>query len=376
MITIFYIGCGTGSTDNNFKLFLYKLFTTQYFWADKVSRHVTYYKYHTPQEMIDGLKYKQKDRWSMVTTKEQNENFLNQKSIGFGFSYSKLEDNSSIVVFVRINSPADKAGLKRGDILLKVDDKNLTIENIKEATLNIDKKSKFLIYRPTLDKNLTINILAQEYSFKVTKAILLRDNIGYMRLDSFTSKATEEIDSAFDFFKSQDITNLIIDVRYNSGGSIVTASILLDKLMRNVDNEVQFKLTWNKEYYAKNQIGRFETDSNSLDLDKIIFLTTGVTASASELVINALKPYKGDDIIIVGSKTHGKPVGMEGRTDGKYIYYLVNFVIANRDNFYDYFNGLDVTDGCFAPDDLTHQLGDSNESMLKKALFYIDNGQC
>ena len=184
MITIFYIGCGTGSTDNNFKLFLYKLFTTQYFWADKVSHHVTYYKYHTPQEMIDGLKYKQKDRWSMVTTKEQNENFLNQKSIGFGFSYSKLEDNSSIVVFVRINSPADKAGLKRGDILLKVDDKNLTIENIKEATLNIDKKSKFLIYRPTLDKNLTINILAQEYS-------LTHQDIGQM--DMYVRMYDEEI---------------------------------------------------------------------------------------------------------------------------------------------------------------------------------------
>jgi C-terminal peptidase prc len=373
-ISIIFVGCGADNRE--FQSFLYRLFTTQYFWADKIPHNISYYKYHSPEEMIEKLKYREKDRWSMVMTKRQNRNFLNQKSIGFGFSYIKLDSSIFIIMYIRINSPADKAGLKRGDILLKVNNRNPTIENIKDAIKNMESETQFLIYRTDLDRNLTINILAQEYTFKVVEATLIREDIGYMRLDSFTPNATEEINRAFDFFKSKSIKNLIIDIRYNRGGSIITASILLDKLMRDMDGEVQFKLTWNNAYQIKNQIGRFETDSNSLDLDKIIFLTTNITASASELVINALKPYKGDNIIIVGSRTHGKPVGMEGKLYRNYVYYLVNFVIANRDNFYDYFDGLEVTDGCSTPDDLTHQLGDSNESMLKKALFYIDNGHC
>jgi len=378
-IVFIYIGCGIDSSKDDYRFFLYRLFKTEYFWKDKVQRDSSYYLYSNPQEMIDGLKYKAKDRWSMVLTKSQNNNFLNQKATGFGFSYT-LENNNSTIVFVRIDSPANKAGIKRGDLLLKVDNKNITYQNILEATKNLDSNSQFLIYRPSIDKNITINITSQEYTFKVTSSsIVLSDigqEVGYLRLDSFTAEATEEIESAFDFFKSKNIQNLIIDMRYNSGGSIITASILLDKLLRDRDEEIQFSLRWNSDFQNKNEVGRFETDNNSLDLDKIIFLTSRATASASELVINALKPYKGSDIVLVGDRTYGKPVGMEGKTDGKYIFYLVNFVISNADGFYNYFNGLDVTNGCSAVDDLTHQLGDREESMLKKALFYIDNGRC
>jgi len=105
-------------------------------------------------------------------------------------------------------------------------------------------------------------------------------------------------------------------------------------------------------------------------------LTTKNTASASELVINAMKPYLGDNIVMLGDTTEGKPVGMEGKTDGTYIYYLINFVIENYNGFYDYFDGLPVTEGCETPDDINHQLGDPQERMLKKALFYIDNNHC
>jgi hypothetical protein len=67
---------------------------------------------------------------------------------------------------------------------------------------------------------------------------------------------------------------------------------------------------------------------------------------------------------------------MEGKTDGVYIYYLVNFVIANSAGFYDYFDGLEVTQGCETPDDFFHQMGDIEEGMLKKALYFLDNGEC
>ncbi len=373
-ITIFYIGCGA-TPSNEYKPYLFELFTTQYFWADKVSKHVSYYKYNSPQEMIDGLKYKPKDRWSMAITKEQNSNFLNQKSVGFGFSFRKI-DNKFTIIYTRIDSPANIAGMRRGDILLKLNNKKITINRIIRA-IREREKSTFLIYRPSLDKNITLSLMAKDYKFKVTKASIIDDNIGYLRLDSFTEEATEEIDSAFNFFQSKDIKNLVIDLRYNSGGSLVTASILLDKLMRDMDNEVQFKIEWNSQNQNRNLTYRFETDRNSIDLDKIVFLTTRETASASELVINALRPYLEDNVAIIGDRTYGKPVGMEGKSYGRYIFYLINFVVKNSNGFYDYFDGLDVTKGCYIKDnDFLHQLGDTREKLLKKALLYIDRGSC
>ena len=105
-------------------------------------------------------------------------------------------------------------------------------------------------------------------------------------------------------------------------------------------------------------------------------MTTSWSASASEILINALKPYLQDNVVIIGDNTHGKPVGMSGKTDGTYIYYLINFVIKNANGFYDYFNGLEVTKDCKTFDDIQHELGDPQEQMLKTALFYVDNGYC
>ena len=381
IVSIFYIGCGGThhSSSNDYKPFLYNLFKTQYFWANKVSDSINLDRYNSPQEMIDGLRYKSKDRWSMVLTKQQNSNFLNQKSGGFGFASVNI-NGTIVVLFVRIDSPADKAGLKRGDIIKKVDDENASMEKILSYTTKLDTEVKFDIYRESSNTNLTILIKVEDYSFNVSdKKIVYTPNgekIGYFRLDSFTATATQEIDKAFDYFKSEDIYKLVVDFRYNGGGSVITASILLDKFIRDRDNQLQFKMRWNDNYQNKNRVATFETDENSIDLEQIIFLTTQNTASASELVINAMKPYLDDNIVIIGDKTHGKPVGMEGKTDGVYIYYLVNFIIENANGFYNYFNGLPVTNGCQTPDDITHQLGDPKEQMLQKALFYIDNNHC
>ncbi|NEW61061.1 hypothetical protein GSY74_07160 [Sulfurovum sp. bin170] len=379
-ISILFLGCGGNSSSSSFQSYLHNLFLSEYFWAEKTPKTVDYTKYSTPQAMIDDLRYTPSDRWSMVLTKEENDNFLNQKSGGFGFAYTSDDEKDKVVIYTRIDSPADNAGLKRGDVVLTINNEKATLARIQKASSNVGEISSFEIYRASSDENLQIDIVSQEYTFRVTKASTVssekNESVGYMLFDSFTATATTEIDQAFDFFKEQNIEKLIIDLRYNGGGSVVTASILLDKLIRDRDDEIQFKLEWNSDKQDKNQIGRFETDDNSIDLDTIIFLTTEGSASASEMVINSLKPYLGDRVVTIGSKTHGKPVGMEGRTDGTYIYYLVNFVISNSDGFYDYFDGLEVTAGCEVEDDLTHQRGDGDEKMLKKALFYIDNNHC
>ena len=110
-------------------------------------------------------------------------------------------------------------------------------------------------------------------------------------------------------------------------------------------------------------------------MQRVFFLTTENSASASELVISALRPYLGDsNIITIGSKTHGKPVGMGGRVYGNNYYFLINFFVRNDAGETTSFDGIPVT--CSAEDDITNAMGDENETMLSTALYYIQNGRC
>jgi hypothetical protein len=116
-------------------------------------------------------------------------------------------------------------------------------------------------------------------------------------------------------------------------------------------------------------------DGNELSMQRVFFLTTKGSASASEAVISALVPYLGaDNIITVGDDTHGKPVGMSGSVYGINYYFLINFFVRNNAGDTTSFNGIPTT--CIAEDDLTHLMGDENETMLKTALYYIENGSC
>ena len=118
-------------------------------------------------------------------------------------------------------------------------------------------------------------------------------------------------------------------------------------------------------------------DGNELALHRVFFLTGRNSASASELTISALKPYLGaSNVITIGDYTHGKPVGMNGKTYGNNYYFLINFFVRNNDDQTTSLEGIPPTPGCTVEDDLTHLRGDPQESMLKAALNYIDTGSC
>ena len=369
---IFLDGCGSDSSlvrsYKGYKIFLLNLFKTSYLWSEDINTDIELSKIDSPYQMVEMLKYRPKDRWSFVLSKEENSKLFSSNAKGFGFAYTLIDGNFTIL-YTLIDSPADKAGLKRGDIVVSIDGHRPLDLNFQEL-LNENRDIEFKVFRRGEYK--LIDIRPSEFYFKFTKREIIDGDIGYLRLDLFSPDAIEEIDEAFFFFKSHNIRDLVVDIRYNSGGSVVVASVFLDKLVSNLDGEVQFRLKWNEKYKKRDYIYRFEHDENSLNLERIIFLTTKITASASEIVINSLKPYI--DVITIGDRTYGKPVGMEGVSDRFYVYYLINFKIENSVGFSDYFDGLDVT--CKSLDDLSHTLGDINETMLRDALFFMENGEC
>ncbi len=360
--------------DENEKSYLYDLFLTEYYWNDQVPLDFDYTNYAEPQPMIDTLKYGEIDQWSFALTRQQYDDLTTQNTSGFGFGF--LADFT--VYIVRIASPAESAGLLRGDKILSINGQPPTDLLIAQTSQNVNQSTQFTVDRLGTPVDLTIT--AQYYNYSVASASVVQTpagkQVGYLRFDAFTESATQELERAFTYLKAQNIDKLVVDLRYNGGGSVNTASILLDKLGGNFNGKLQFTLTWNEQSSAQNESLYFDSlDPNSLSLSKLIFLTTGESASASELVINAMRPYMSENTLTVGEATHGKPVGMAGRTDGSYIYYLVNFVVDNAVGFHDYFNGLPAE--CYVKDnDFSHQLGDPNEALLQEALHYIDNNHC
>jgi len=168
-------------------------------------------------------------------------------------------------------------------------------------------------------------------------------------------------------------------MRYNGGGSVATASALLDNIINAYPSQRQMYLDWNANYQKNNESYTFEDaefqDGNELNMKRVFFLTTKDSASASEAVVNALVPYLGaENIITVGDVTHGKPVGMQGKVYLQNYYFLINFFVRNNAGETTAFEGISTT--CTAEDDLTHFMGDANETMLKTALYYIENSSC
>ena len=375
--------CGSSgdSSDNGTQIFslqekefLHDLFLNEYLWYDQVTQEIDYKDYDTPQSMINALRVYPPDAWSFSLTQQQYEDQINQKTAGFGFGYTT--DDFTIYI-VRIEAPA-YGKLFRGDKILEINGKEVSSEDISDASSNLNVPTTFTLLRGT--EQIDVTVTPQEYSFKVTSSKLISlDNkkVGYLRYDSFTSSSVEEFETQFSIFKNNNIDELVIDLRYNGGGSVSVASTLLDNISNAHPGERQIYLDWNPNYQNKNEDYYFseEVEANDLNMSRVIFLVTKRSASASELVISALKPYLGDtNVITIGTSTHGKPVGMYGRTYGINYYFLINFFVKNNAGESSSFDGIPAT--CSAEDDLTHLRDDENETMLKTALYYIENGSC
>ncbi len=383
IISILLLLNSCGSSDNEEvqifsleeKQFLHNLFLTEYLWYDQVTSNVDYTLYSNPHMMIDELRFNPPDMWSFTMTQQEYEDYANQKTSGFGFSYRA----DFFIELVRINAPVYQK-LFRGDKIIEINGEAVTTTLLQQASQNLNTSSTFTVLRD--GSEIDIILTPSEYTFNVVLGKIISQGskkTGYLRFDSFTQSSVSELEKVFDLFYSEKVDELVIDLRYNRGGSVAVTSILLDNITNAYATQRQMYLDWNANYQKNNSNYRFEDadmqDGNELNMQRLFFLTTKSSASASEAVISALIPYLGrDNIITVGDNTHGKPVGMGGKAYGTNYYFLINFFLRNSDGDTTSFNGIPAT--CHAEDDLTHLMGDTNETMLKTALYYIENGSC
>ncbi len=355
---------------------VHKLFLTEYLWSDQVATAVDYNQYTTPMQLVNGLRVNPPDKWSYALTQQEYEAMQNQETKGFGFFYNQNYEILNVID----GSPAQNK-LQRGDRILKINDQNITYETL----LSAKESGASTLFTLLRDGNsIDINLTAIDYGYTVTRSRIIEQNgkkIGYIQYDSFTESSSQELEAVFTTFKQNEINELVVDLRYNGGGLLYVASALLDNITNAYPSQRQLYLDWNDNYESNNADYRFESidtqDGNELTMQKVYFLVTKDSASASEAVINALVPYLGsNNVITIGNNTHGKPVGMGGVTfkGSDNYYFLINFYVKNNDGITTSFDGIAPT--CSVEDNPAYQLGDQNETMLATALYYIQNGNC
>lgn len=361
---IFFYGCGSDSVSKDSRNFLYEQLRSTYLWSDHVQSGVDPQTYATDEALLDDLKYKPIDRYSFIMDKAAYLQEVAQTEAGVGLRGTYTDEGEFVVYYVLDNSPAQRAGMQRGDVVLEA---SYTDESGTYIRFRYRRDGK--IYRVTLQP--------ETFQYDVVHAKVLDIDgrrVGYLRYDQFTSTSYDNINAAFDAFKTAGIDDLILDLRYNPGGSVAMASILLDKIAgAQFEGDVQFALRYNEAYSDRDEEETFEADANSLEgLTRIMILTTENSASASELVINALKPYI--EVVALGAKTYGKPVGMEVKAYHDRLYFLINFALVNAKGYGDYFDGL--APDCPVEDDLSHTPGDPDEAMTAAALHYLQTAAC
>lgn len=290
--------------------------------------------YPTPEDLFESLIYQREvvDRFSIIAA--DGIALLQQlsgvfKSNGLEFLlYREPGNNTKVFGVIKIvlnNSAASSMGLKRGQIFNAVDGVQMTVDNYNTLLSKDTYTLHFANYNhhdtpdvsdDTIDPTSESATLTKEvynenpvYLNKVFDVDGTR--IGYLVYNGFTADYDKQLNEAFGELKASNVQHLVLDLRYNGGGSVNTAALLGSMITGQFNDQVFSKLIYNDElqelnsdYKFTNVLGKNGTALNSLNLQKVYVLTTDATASASELIINSLKPYI--EVVQIGLNTRGK----------------------------------------------------------------------
>ncbi|MEQ5787484.1 peptidase S41 [Erythrobacter sp. NFXS35] len=205
--------------------------------------------------------------------------------------------------------------------------------------------------------------------------------VGYLNLRTFIiADAATQLRQAFGQFAAQGVTELIIDLRYNGGGLVNVADTMGDLMGSGRIGQVWSRTVLRPSKAAENETRLFESEANAIAPTRIAFITTNASASASELVVNSMIPYLGDNMALIGGNTFGKPVGQFGfdleACDLRVR--AVTFQTVNANDQGEYFTGLAsvVPNTCRAEDDFSRPLGDPSEASIATALDFLGGRSC
>lgn len=376
-----------------------------YLWLDDLGTPIA--SNSDPEDYFEALLNRPTDRFSVIYPDYQELiNSLSGVELDAGYEitlYRESNTNNNVLAeisYIKKNSPASNVDLKRGDFITKINDTQITIDNYIElldaiqgthklSYARFDEASNAFVPKP--DVTLTAVQLAENPIYLDTVYTINGEKIGYFVYNFFAPGPSgnskvydDEMDAIFGTFKSEGIDHLILDFRYNGGGYVSSAVNLASLIAPGVGPTSVFSKTkYNDllmaevEELRNNQtkfLAKNQNLGNTLKNNRLYVLTSTRTASASELIINGLKPYM--DVYLIGDKTTGKNVGsvaFEDEENEENNYGILPIISQS-------FNSLDQSDYTqgFVPNvslkestELLRPFGDVNELLLRTAISKI-----
>jgi carboxyl-terminal processing protease len=359
-----------------------------YLWNDQIPSDFNARGYAGPEEIMTAIRqYSNEpgfsepvDHYSFAIKQTEWDNLSNGIISDFGLNAFFFSDNDLRVRLVEEDSPAGRAGIRRGWKFLKVaGSTEINTDNIDFLVGQIYESgtTAFTFEKPDgTSVDITLNsetyhehpvVLDTVYSAGARTA-------GYLVFNSFlgdTSEVIGELSRVFNRFVSDGVTDVIVDLRYNGGGYVTMQEAFANFLVKSSANtSIMMSQVYNDNYSDLNETTRFHK-RGALDVNNVYFIVTDNTASASELLINNLKPYM--NVKLVGPEaTYGKPVGFFPIAVGDWYIFPVSFRSTNGVGEGNYFDGISVDN--VVADGLDKDWGDVSESSLASALKHISTG--
>ena len=421
------------SENDEIHLFIWRAMNNYYLWQQNVpdlsdtrftnisQLYAEYSNFSSPRDLFESLRYQPGviDRFSWIVddyvaleNSFQGINLSNGMEFGLVRYASDATKVFGYVRYVISGSDAAAQNIVRGMLFTEVDGVQLTESNYRD--LLFDDNTNYTISLAEFNDGNPVTISTsinlsktqlQENPVAIVKTIDEGSNkIGYLLYNQFSSSFDGELNAAFANFQSENITDLIIDLRYNGGGSVTTASYLGAMVTGQFNGQLYSKEQWNSKVMNALDASVFENNFtnqivnkdqnqniilqepiNSLNLNRVYFITSGSSASASELVMNSLSSYI--DVSSVGKKTIGKVQGSVTLYDSdnytrtgenlasNHTWALQPLVleIKNKDNSNEP-NGIEPT--VVFPEDYNNLgvLGERSEPLLDRTILLITSG--
>lgn len=286
-----------------------------YLWNDNLP-NINSNDYTSVNDYFDDLLVS-KDRWSYVANLDDLLAYLeNGTYTGYGLSFKFDSKDILRVKLIFEDSPLYSEGIRRGWKLININ--QLAIASLTEEQIldELDKSSGTFLFENNIGEQKEITVSQKQLDQNTVLKRVVIDNEGakvaYLVFDSFLGKSEEELNEAFTYFREQNATELVVDLRYNGGGSTYISNQLAALITGNAYvGDTYSKVFHNNSKKEEDFTEAFQEQASVYGFNRVFIITTSGTASASEMVINGLKPHMGaGNVILIGSKTHGKPVGM------------------------------------------------------------------
>lgn len=320
------------------------------------------------------------DKWSFAIKQQEWDNVSSGIAGDFGLSVFFHAESDLRVKSVEKSSPAGKAGIRRGWRIIKINNNaNINRGNVDFIVTTVFNSisTSFTFQKPdgsSVDVVLNAAAYQEHPIFFDSVYTTASGKLGYLVFNSFLGDTTEiynEFNRVFNKFSAEGVKEVAIDLRYNGGGYVSVQEKLANYLVKSSANgNVMMMQQFNDKYTQYNETTNF-SKLGSLNIDRVFFIVSSSSASASELLINNLKPYMS--VMLVGpSKTYGKPVGFFPIPVGDWYIFPVSFRTINKNGEGSYFGGLaldhQVADG------LDKDWGNVEEATFAKVLKYLNVG--